>query len=169
MRYDMTIDRYAIVVDDEPMFLKFASIPFRTGFCGFCTWNIHAFTEPSLALDFYRQNAASVDVIVTDDDMPAMSGTELIRQMRAGDVAGSATVPAVVMSSHPSAGADLPPSVTLLRKPFTGDDIARSLCASSLICETGNCPGERLRSPKPRPNSEGFRATSVDEHVTFYG
>lgn len=168
MNQDKTVDRHVIALDDEPMFLTFAGIPFRTGFCGFCTWHVHAFTDPAEALGFYRERGGAVDVVLTDYHMPTMNGAEFISQLRAIPTARQDQVPAMIVTSDPLAGTALPAGVKVVRKPFTKDDIAGALCELSVVCETGSCPGHACRT-KPRPPAGIMRPRLTGDKTEVYG
>jgi DNA-binding response OmpR family regulator len=43
---------------------------------------IHTFTDPHMALEYFRQNSGQVKLLITDYRMPQMSGIEFIRSIR---------------------------------------------------------------------------------------
>ncbi len=43
---------------------------------------IHTFTDPRMALEYFRQNPGQVKLLITDYRMPQMSGIEFIRSIR---------------------------------------------------------------------------------------
>ncbi|GBR76340.1 hypothetical protein NO2_0903 [Candidatus Termititenax persephonae] len=47
----------------------------------FLGYTIYTADNGRAALDFYRQNAAKIDLIITDAFMPELSGLELCRQL----------------------------------------------------------------------------------------
>ena len=85
------------------------------------------FTSSSAALEAFRADPHAFDVLITDERMPGMSGSALIREVR-GIRAG---IPVVLMSGFTAgtvssrareAGAD-----EVLKKPLTGRELATSL------------------------------------------
>lgn len=158
-----TIDRHVLMLDDEELFLRFGAIPFRTGFCGFCTWHVHPFSDPHEALDFYAKNAETVDVVLTDQHMPKMSGVEFINHLRAIPTGRSDMTPILIVSSDPPRQSLLPQRVTAVAKPYTKDDIAHALCDVSVVCETGKCGHE-----KPKPASE-LKMRDIYGQLPVYG
>jgi CheY-like chemotaxis protein len=145
--------RHVIVVDDEELFTRFAAIPFRSGFCGHCAWEVHAFTDQDQALGYYRVNRADIDVLLTDYYMPGRNGVEIIHAFRqAGFSRDGHELTAIVMSSDPPAEGELPRSCALVKKPFTRDDIAEALCRVSSVCVTGVCR-RADGTAKPLPGS----------------
>ena len=60
-----------VLVDDDPLQLKVIA-----NFLDSQLWDLHAFEHPKDAIALF--NTAEVNVIVTDERMPGMSGTELI-------------------------------------------------------------------------------------------
>ena len=44
--------------------------------------NTHGFTEPVLAVEHFRNNAASYDIVITDIRMPQMNGFEVARAVK---------------------------------------------------------------------------------------
>ena len=76
------------------------------------------------ALAAFAEHADSVDVVLTDIVMPAMSGTELARRLR-GDRPG---LPLVYFSGHVGDG-EPPDDGPLLEKPFTPDALVAAIGA----------------------------------------
>lgn len=152
-QHEMTIDRHAVIVDDEPLFLKFAAIPFQSGICEFCTWHLHTFTDTDAALAFIGHDPNGVDVLLTDYNMPQMDGLELIESARRLP-RSSGTLPSVLVSSDlPSL---MPPSIERLSKPYTKDDVRAALCNASIVCATGTCT-KHDGTAKPQPPAEAQR------------
>ena len=73
----MSVSRSIIVVDDE---LELASL-FKT-FLKNEGYDIVSFTDPVLALEYYKETAAKHSLIITDLRMPGMSGIELANKIR---------------------------------------------------------------------------------------
>ncbi|MEO6368987.1 MAG: response regulator, partial [Steroidobacteraceae bacterium] len=66
-----------VIVDDErALTILMTRMLERHGF------RVTAFTDPRLALDHLRTTGGSVDVLVTDMSMPAMSGFHLVQAVR---------------------------------------------------------------------------------------
>jgi FixJ family two-component response regulator len=57
----------------------------------------------------------AVDVLISDYAMPLMSGSEVIRKLRAK----KQSLPAIIITGHADAIANIPDSVRVLNKPFT--------------------------------------------------
>ncbi len=61
-----------LFVDDEDMLIDFAQQAFeRLGY------NIHTFKEPREALKYYNQNKDRINLVITDQTMPKMTGAQL--------------------------------------------------------------------------------------------
>ena len=71
-------------------------------------------------------NANSYDLLITDHDMPKLSGIDLIKKLRSARMA----VP-IILSSGVMSGQKLePPLVAALPKPFTLDQLLGTVRAS---------------------------------------
>ena len=68
---------HIIVVDDD---IDLANI-FNT-FLQELGYNIVSFTDPILALEFFKQNSQKYTILITDLRMPCMSGIELANKIR---------------------------------------------------------------------------------------
>ncbi|HEX5311952.1 PAS domain S-box protein [Aquabacterium sp.] len=64
------------VDDDETMTLMVAQLLAHAGY------RVSTFTDPTAALSFVREHGAEVNVVVTDFNMPGMSGVELTKALR---------------------------------------------------------------------------------------
>lgn len=169
MQYEQTIDRNVIVVDDNPVFLKLAGLAFANGFCGFCTWHLHRFSEPEAALEYYASHRDSVDVVIVDEEMPTMSGLELIDAMRALGSCRVGALPVIIASLDPDRVPWVDGQSAIVAKPFMKEDIAVALCDSSPVCFTGKHPHAGVSSEKPKPPEQLLRTRRLDEKIQMVG
>jgi response regulator RpfG family c-di-GMP phosphodiesterase len=66
-----------MVVDDEPDIVESIKLWLqRKGL------EVHEFTKPLLALEYFKYNADSIDVILSDIRMPQMNGYELVKRIK---------------------------------------------------------------------------------------
>jgi CheY-like chemotaxis protein len=90
-------------------------------------YQAEAFSSSAAALQTFRQEPLRYAAIVTDDRMPGLSGTELVREMR--DI--RADLPAFIVSGH--VGADLLKragevgAAEVLKKPVALADLAAAM------------------------------------------
>lgn len=110
-----------LIVDDSSVMRKIIERALRQA--GIEQLEVHEAATGNEALTFLA--AAQVDLILSDINMPSMDGLELLRQLRARQVAPS--VPVVMITTESSeqhvmqaieAGAK-----GFLRKPFTVDEV----------------------------------------------
>jgi DNA-binding response OmpR family regulator len=66
-----------LIVDDEPDILT--TFKRSLELAGYSTYG---FTNPSAALEHFRQNPKAYQIVITDVRMPGMSGFELAREIR---------------------------------------------------------------------------------------
>src|SRR4051812_9965306 len=83
-----------LVVDDEPLLVDLAVDRLRE-----LGYGCLAHTESRQALQVFLAAPASVALVLTDEKMPELSGSELVAAIRAG---GSA-VPVIIMSGNVTA------------------------------------------------------------------
>ena len=76
----MSISRSIIVVDDEP---ELASL-FKT-FLKNEGYDVVSFTDPVLALEYYKETADKHSLIITDLRMPGICGIDLAKKIREFD------------------------------------------------------------------------------------
>jgi DNA-binding NtrC family response regulator len=83
--------QHIIVVDDEPSLTKLmADLLDEQGY------RVHAFSDPLLARDFIVSVDCRVDLLITDQNMPKLSGVELVQSLHQIQPA----LPALVLSGH---------------------------------------------------------------------
>lgn len=82
----------ALVVDDEPLVRRFLSTVLRRD-----GWSVHEAADAVAALAV--ADAERLDLLVTDFDLPSVSGVSLAIQLRAMDQ----DLPVLVVSGHPDA------------------------------------------------------------------
>lgn len=113
---------HVLVVDDEASVGSFTGVSLERH-----NYRVIVFDDPRRALAAVRANPHSFDALVTDLTMPGLTGVDLIREVRAA----GANIPAVVMTGNcavlPGEKFGALARVVLLEKPFSGDDLARSL------------------------------------------
>ena len=111
-----------LVVDDEPAVATFVTA--RLQQLGF---RVVTFRDPREALAAYRGNPARFQAIVTDLTMPHMTGVDLIHRVRTL----GREIPAVIVTGYgrDAGGAKLAtlPRCQVLYKPFSGEDLVRTL------------------------------------------
>jgi len=113
---------HVLVVDDEASVGSFTGVSLERH-----NYRVIVFDDPRRALAAVRANPHSFDALITDLTMPGLTGVDLIRAVRSA----GANIPAVVMTGNSAAvpGEKLAEleRVVLLEKPFSGEDLARSL------------------------------------------
>lgn len=66
-----------LIVDDEAVTLKMTQMALeKVGF------DVEVFSNPLRALEFFQENHASIDLILTDKSMPQLNGIELTQKVR---------------------------------------------------------------------------------------
>jgi PAS domain S-box-containing protein len=78
-------------------------------------YRVTALPDGAQAVGLSGEELESVDMLISDYAMPLMSGSEIIRQLRARRNA----LPAIIITGHAEAIANIPESVLVLNKPFT--------------------------------------------------
>jgi PAS domain S-box-containing protein len=105
-----------LVVDDEELLVKLATRTLED--LGYAPVG---FTSSSTALAAFRAEPQRFDAVITDERMPGMSGSALIREVRGI----RASIPVVLMSGYLGAAAGKADEV--LQKPLSARDLATSL------------------------------------------
>ncbi len=123
--------RHILLIDDNPLQLKVRETVLRQA--GFL---VSVATTAESALATLRVLPDRVGLIITDHLMPGCVGSELVRQIRASDIA----VPVIVLSGLPEAEAEYEGlDVTFRAKPFPAPELIE-LVRSLLACDEG-CRG----------------------------
>jgi len=113
---------HVLIVDDEEPLVKLATESLTE-----IGYTALGFTSSAAALEAFRNDPDRFDVVITDESMPGMSGSDLIREIRTI----RSTIPTLLISGYLStavavrarqAGAN-----ELLKKPVSSDDLANSL------------------------------------------
>jgi DNA-binding NtrC family response regulator len=111
-----------MVVDDEELVGRATGLALEQA-----GLRVRLFTNPTAALNHYRQSWHEIDAVIIDMIMPGMSGQELFTELRAlnRDVAvvlTSGHVPASTVQELIALGAR-----EFLAKPFTQDELLASV------------------------------------------
>lgn len=111
----------ALIVDDSSVMRKIVERALRQA--GLTIANVFEASSGVEALDVLREH--TVDLILSDINMPVMDGLELLRQLRAQDLA--ADVPVVMITTESSEEhvreAILAGAQGYIRKPFTAEQV----------------------------------------------
>jgi two-component system chemotaxis response regulator CheY len=111
----------ALIVDDSSVMRKIVERALRQAGVAFA--KVHEASNVVEALDVLRQH--SVELILSDINMPSMDGLEFLRQMRAQNLA--ADVPVVMITTESSQEqvreALLAGACGYIRKPFTAEQV----------------------------------------------
>jgi PAS domain S-box-containing protein len=110
------------VVDDEDIVRSFAQMALEK-----LGYRVNAFDTPALCLEALRRTPGEYAILLTDQTMPVMNGIELAGEARTVAPA----LPIVIMSGYfsrisPEKLAQLG-HVSLLSKPFTNEELARTM------------------------------------------
>jgi DNA-binding NtrC family response regulator len=105
-----------LVVDDEEPLVRLASETLeRLGYAAV------GFTSSIAALAAFRADPQRFDAVLTDERMPGLSGSALIREMRGIRDA----IPVVLMSGY--LGMDSVQADVVVKKPLSARDLAASM------------------------------------------
>jgi CheY-like chemotaxis protein len=111
-----------LIIDDEPRLLEPVSkLLTRQGY------EVFPVNSPRQALEIVS-NDPGIDVVVSDDLLPEIRGTELLREI--GNVSPSTV--SVLMTGGTLDSADVPVGVSVLKKPFSTQEL---ICAISAALE----------------------------------
>jgi two-component system chemotaxis response regulator CheY len=127
---------HILVVDDEiAIRLLLSDALVRSGY--------HVDTAEDGEIGWEAIQSKSYDLLITDNNMPKVSGLELVKKLRSADLAlpvilVSGAIPTQELNRHPW----LQVAATLL-KPFTRDELLEIV--KKVLCETGSSrdQGER--------------------------
>ena len=78
-------------------------------------YRVTALPDGTQAVGLSNDELNTVDVLISDYAMPLMSGSEIIKQLRAK----RSTLPAIIITGHAGAIANIPDNVLVLNKPFS--------------------------------------------------
>ena len=110
------------IVDDEEIVVRSTKVALEKK-----GYRVTIFNSAENFLEYLRGNPTACDVLITDQTMPGMQGTELASAARTVSVG----LPVVIMSGYfakiPSRALDELGPVKLLSKPFTGNELAFSV------------------------------------------
>jgi len=126
---------HILVVDDESAIrLMIDNVLVRSGY--------HVDTAEDGEMGWAALLSKSYDLLITDNNMPKVSGLELVKKLRSAELAlpvilVSGAMPTQELNRHPW----LQVAATLL-KPFTGDELVEIV--KKVLCETGSS-GEQLK------------------------
>jgi PAS domain S-box-containing protein len=98
------------------------------------------------ALD-YLGRAHSVDLVITDQAMPGMTGVQLAKAIRRH----WPQMPMILASGYAEISSDLPPKVSRLNKPFRQDGLARIVAESMRDVVDGTVVPFRSRPAEEQP------------------
>lgn len=111
-----------LVVDDEPLLVELAVEKLTE--LGYAA---QAYTSSRDALQAFLDAPSKIDLVLTDEKMPELTGSELVNAIRARRL----DVPVIMMSGHVTAALQERASASgvseLLRKPLAGDAMAAAL------------------------------------------
>lgn len=106
-----------LVVDDDPMLLEAVSRQLAS-----LGLEAEPFTDPAAALARVRSAPRAFDLLITDLDMPGLSGRELVAQAHRSEPG----LPIVVLSGTPH-GEPIPGAAAVLAKPASTTDLAAAV------------------------------------------
>ena len=113
--------RVLVVDDEEPLVQLATRALLDLGYAPI------GFTSSAAALEAFRADPGRFDALITDERMPEMSGSALIREVRST----RSSIPVVLMSGFLGATASEDAFVLgadeVLQKPLSARDLARSL------------------------------------------
>jgi CheY-like chemotaxis protein len=88
-------------------------------------YRVTALPDGVQAVELPDEELEAVDILISDYAMPLMSGTEVIRKLRAKKNA----LPAIIITGHADAISNVPESVRVLNKPFTLTQLQEAIAA----------------------------------------
>ncbi|GLQ88802.1 response regulator [Dyella flagellata] len=88
-------------------------------------YRVTALPDGVQAAELPEEELEAVDVLISDYAMPLMSGSEVIRKLRAR----KNSLPAIIITGHADAISNIPDSVRVLNKPFTLTQLHEAIIA----------------------------------------
>jgi PAS domain S-box-containing protein len=88
-------------------------------------YRVTALPDGVQAVELSDEELEAVDMLISDYAMPLMSGSEVIRKLRAK----KSTLPAIIITGHADAISNVPESVRVLNKPFTLTQLQEAIAA----------------------------------------
>ena len=129
------------MVDDEPMVASFVAARLKK-----LGYRPTALNDPREALQTVTREPQRFSAIITDLTMPHMTGVELIRRLNEQNI----FLPTLIITGYNlhSARADLAtlPNCLVLKKPFTGDELAQSLHRAMSSAQSQRTPAPPIAS-----------------------
>jgi CheY-like chemotaxis protein len=107
-----------LVIDDEPANVELTSAMLRAQ--GFGIESAHSGTDA-----LQRANRQKPDLIVTDYEMPGMTGREVAEKIRANE--DTREIPILICTYADVSEADLRPADALLRRPFSQEELTSTV------------------------------------------
>ncbi|MDB6023062.1 MAG: ompR [Pedosphaera sp.] len=116
----------------------------------------HVDTAEDGAIAWDAIQAKSYDLLITDNNMPKVTGIELVRKLRAARmnlpiIMASGTIPVEDLSVHPG----LQLAATLL-KPFSGNELLETVQKVLRVTDAASGRGEPPTSWQSQPTNDGL-------------
>ena len=108
-----------MLVEDEPSIRRLVGTALRRG-----GYQVLEAANGLEAIDSFAAHQDEVDLLITDVRMPQMAGPELIRRLRASKPDLKVLC---ISGCIASVTAEIGEEVTLLQKPFTGQDLLKQV------------------------------------------
>ena len=150
-----------MVIDDEESLVRLVTETLAE-----LGYTAAGFTTSAAALDAFLADPGQFDAIITDESMPGMSGSDLIRRMRAV----SPAIPILLVSGYLSTAvvrrAEEAGAREVLRKPLSAHHLAAALdrvlhaspAAPAVIANTPSASPRPFAGPKRRATASPSRA-----------
>ncbi len=161
---ELSKDIRALVIDDDKMQLDLTAALFE---------QLHVTTifceHPDQLLEHLRN--ASFDVLLTDVQMPAMNGFDLLTLLRASQLSGVRDMPVVAVTAR----SDMDESVFLehgfsacLYKPYSLKELHEVLCRvtslqTDIVCTEGEIEDRKEEKPEDAPYFSALLAFSAED------
>jgi len=143
MHDELRLERRILIVDDESHILQVLSLKLRNAGC-----EVFTAMDGEEALEVVRQSRP--DLVITDFQMPIMTGLELCRAMAADDA--TADIPVLMLTARGYSLSDRDLAIGNIRhvvhKPFSPRailEMVRTLLIDGGAKSAGPAPGDRER------------------------